>query len=370
MRNARISWRSCGSPGQRGESCATIHTDVSSVSTRPRAVSNTSARSITRIQPTRSHRATPVSDESDHTPNRSRTQSNASSTGKTKEKRSMLPSFGSLGKKAALTSIPGIRKGSGAKDKYGNISIDEGKEALHSDYEGFLAGGTDGNGSLRSESRESLVIETDRRPPSIRRVHTTPMRETRVVKALYDFAGDGVDELPLRVGQLIEVKKEVSNDWYFGECNDRSGLFPSGYCENHNPIPIIDPIPPLPRRSVPPPRTVPTSPLSDFASESGRLRSASESGRFHGFSDAENYATASLSALAQPAASRAPVRKPAPPPPPSRRSASFNNVPSLSIASPPPSRSPSTRPSLNTAIHQFHLDSSPEGSPFAGSDED
>lgn len=336
-------------------------TDISSVSTRPRAKSNTSARTGTRTPPARAYLTTPVSDESDRTPNRSRSQSNASSTGKTKEKRSMLPSFGSLGKKAALTSISGIRKGSVPKDKYGNIDIDESREALHSDYESFLTAASDGDGSPRSEFRETLTTESDRRPLSIRRTQTTPLRQTKVVKAVYDFAGDGVDELPLRVGQLIVVKKEVSDGWWIGECNDRSGLFPSDYCVNHDRIPDINPMPLPPKRSVPPPRAALTSSLLDLASESDHSL---------GSSDAETNAAASPSTLAQPVASRNATRKPAPPPPPSRRSASSNNVPSASSASFPPLQPPSTLPRLNTAIHQFRLDSSPEGSPFAGSDED
>lgn len=337
------------------------HADSRSVSNRPRAKSNASSRSITRTAPSRSFRNNHASDDSDHTPNRSRAHSNASSTGKSKEKRSMIPSFRSFGKKGGIGVT--ARK-SFTQEKYGNIEEDDGRQALHSD-------GEDNLGSGRKEEigfRDSLAYEPDLNPPKMRRTHTTALTATTYVKAIYNFAGAGADELSLRAEQVVEVKKKVSEDWYLGECEGRSGLFPSSYCEEYVPSPVTPALPPIPRRSLPPrshssTQTMAPSPTLDLTSDSEPS---------HGFSDSDLYDTASLAAV--PSSRSKPVKKPAPPPPPSRRSASSNNIPTAHTAylSPP---QPVTRPRANTASRRPTLDSSPEGlpfagSPFAGSDDD
>lgn len=240
-------------------------------------------------------RAPPRPTKADDTPNRSRSQSNASSKGK--EKRSILPSFGSFGKKSGLSSV--------------------GKKGFRGDR-------------LEDDQSEEELFE---RPPPVRRL-TTPNPGVKYMKMLYDFAGDAADELPLRTGQIIEVKQEVSEDWWIGECEGRSGLFPKAYAEEYVPTP---------RTAVP--RPVHTQSFDDSDDD---------------FSD-----HASLSAQAQPAPVRAPVRKPAPPPPPSRRSQSSTNLPNLA----PPIR-PDFRPRASTLSRTLRLDSSPEASPFAHSEDD
>lgn len=49
--------------------------------------------------------------------------------------------------------------------------------------------------------------------------------------ALYEFAGDAEDELPLRVGDRVEIYAEVEG-WYTG-CNaeGRYGLFPANFAK-------------------------------------------------------------------------------------------------------------------------------------------
>lgn len=250
-----------------------------------------SPRSATRNVRAAPKPARPASD-SDHTPNRSRSQSNASST-KGKEKRSMLPSFGSRGKKGFGTTFT-------------KVDEDESKEKLNSDEETYRAA-------------------------PMRRTHTTP-RNTRMVKMLYDFPGNEADGLPLKVGQVVEVQKEVSEDWWIGESEGRSGLFPSAYCEEYvKPVRLDRP-----------------------ASPGGYMTSDSEAS--NGYSDTE--LTAPLAA---------PKKKPAPPPPPGRRSASSNNILTSGTFSTP---RPPTRPRANTSSRVVQLDSPQEGSPFAGSDEE
>ena len=37
------------------------------------------------------------------------------------------------------------------------------------------------------------------------------------------------DELTLEYGSIVEVLEEVSDGWWFGKLNGKTGLFPSGY---------------------------------------------------------------------------------------------------------------------------------------------
>ena len=270
----------------------------------------------------------------------------------------MIPSFGSLGKKGAFTSMTGKKK-SFVNDKYGNIDEDEDQDALHSDYEYDGANGKDRHTSSFTSDRHSMFSEPDLNPPPMRRTHTTALTSARLVKALFDFPGAGADELPLRVGQIVEVKKEVSNDWWTGEFEGRSGLFPSIYVEDYIPIPVMNNNPPLPRRSIPPPRTMHASPSIDLTSDSDESLALPPS--------ADHMSRTSMPSAAPPNAARI-NKKPAPPPPASRRSASSNNILTAHTAYLP--SQPVVRPRANTgSIRQQHH-SPTEGSPFAGSDDE
>ena len=312
----------------------------------------------------------------------------------------MLPSFGSLGKKGGLASMAGSsskRKSFGKeKDRY----ADDTRQALHSDadddeYEPprsplSVTGRTRSQTTL-STSRVSLASDGYGVPPPMRRTHTTPVRaDGHYVKALYDFAGGAADELSVRAGDIIEVKQEVSEDWYIGESSGRSGLFPVAYCEEYIPTPTTARAPPMPT-SVPTPRNLPPAagapgaprgtgaggqramppmPTSQAAPASPMDPYATSDSEFdHGFSDAEHTTTAHLTSSGQApgAHSRPPAsgRKPAPPPP-SRRSQSSSNLLSSSAGasfgasylSPP-------QPS-----YARRTPSPPEGSPFAGSEDE
>lgn len=323
----------------------------------------------------------------------------------------MLPSFGSFGKKSAM-GLTGSskRKSFGAgKDRYED-EVRQERRALHSEEDdddgdsyrraqspaSFGTNGRTRSHTVTSTSRISLASDTydvitTSTPPPMRRTHTTPVPATgRMVKALYDFAGAAADELQLRAGDVVEVKKEVSDDWYIGECKGRSGLFPATYCEPYVPTPTtaVPPARTMPptfgasrpsapaARSLPPPvQTIPM-PRSSFDNYGG-ITSDSEFDS-HGYSDAEHQATASLSrsgeapATSGPSSYRSPPTVPGPssmkkaappPPPPSRRSQSSSNLltASSNFLSPPHPAFARRKPTL---------DSSPEGSPFAGSEEE
>lgn len=46
---------------------------------------------------------------------------------------------------------------------------------------------------------------------------------------LYDFRPQMPGDLELRTGQMVKVIKEISNDWWYGECNNQRGQFPANY---------------------------------------------------------------------------------------------------------------------------------------------
>jgi endophilin-A len=345
-----------------------------STENRPRAKSNASAKSFARGHSRGySRQSAPASDdEDDITPNRNRSQSNASST---KKRTSMLPSFGSFGKKSGLSA-------SASKPRKSNSRM-----ALHSEEEeeeeDNLYSGRNRNrsGSTLSASVSRMSVGTPE-PPNFRRTNTAPTLSRRYVKAKHDYPGGAHDELSLRVGQVVEIKSVVNDDWYIGESEGSSGLFPSSYCEEYTPSPIAI-APPMPKRSIPPSASVvrnlapPTayrspSPANPYASHS---ESEFDS---HGFDDGDHYATAAFASAPQPnpgsrdntpspafhisGPGSGSIKKKAPPPPPSRRSQSSSNIlaaslPSNSFLSPPQARQRS-----NTA--------SAEASPFGGSDDE
>ena len=303
-----------------------------------------------------------------------------------------MPSFGTLGKKGAALASMGAPKRKGFskdKDRY----EDEARQALHSEDDedesppparGYHAGGRARSGTALSASRISLASDSvSASPPTMRRTHTTPAHvDAQWVKALYDFTGSAADELTFHAGDIIEVKKEVSADWWIGETEGHSGLFPATYCEEYVPTP---------QTAVPPPRTIPPPPGGRSRSGTGRsmpspspvqaplmpvdpshgFASGSEM-ESYGYPDGEHHATASLSLTTQPPSSyKSPAPPPArkaapPPPPPSRRTQSSGNLTSAGVAvssylSPPQPAFARGKPAS---------DSSPEGSPFAGSEED
>ncbi|RSH91134.1 hypothetical protein EHS25_010310 [Saitozyma podzolica] len=384
-----------------------------SISGRPRAKSNASARSNKSSRNTRP----PESSEDERTPNRSRSQSNASaSAGKGKDKRLTLPSFGSFGRKGGL-SMGGMSMGMGKRKsgKFGGYDDGE-RAALQSDEEddeysyrsssprasGFSAAGRTRSTSTLSVSHISIgsdntsTAPAPTRPSGMRRTYTSPSSlNARYVKALYPFAGEAADELALRPGQVVEIKHEVSDDWWVGESEGRSGMFPSAYVEEYVPTP---------QTAMPPRRTMPPGPgQAGQASHGGQSGSishnpqpsrrdnvlappsptldyhlTSDSELSHGYDDADHYLTASLASEAQPAPqtrerSNTLGKKPPPPPPPSRRSHSSHNILSTSSSTALPPPIAPTRPRANTATRSFHLaNPSPEaeGSPFAGSEDD
>lgn len=327
----------------------------------------------------------------------------------------MLPSFGSFGKKAG-SSLGGIASMGSAKrkDKERRGFGEDERAALHSEEEedndyrspqlsprnAFASAGRTRSTSTLSTIHYPITEEADSfsaAPPIMKRTYTSPAHPgAKFVKALYEFDGEAHNELSLRPGMIVEVKQEVSSDWWIGESGGRSGMFPSSYTEEYVPSPQTAVPPPMPRRSMPPAAAVgsngglddivsrstpppqraayrPPSPVLDYG-----LTSDSELS--HGYDDADHYVTASLATGGQqPAAqsrslaaasmsstpSSSGKKAPPPPPPASRRSQSSTNVLTLGSNGPPPPPASRSRASTITR-QQLRNESSPEGSPFGG----
>lgn len=59
--------------------------------------------------------------------------------------------------------------------------------------------------------------------------NAAPVRATEFMEALYDFKAQEDGDLPLRVGDKVEIIEKLSSDWYKGRCNGKVGTFPANY---------------------------------------------------------------------------------------------------------------------------------------------
>lgn len=50
-------------------------------------------------------------------------------------------------------------------------------------------------------------------------------------KAMFDYSSDVPDDLSFNTGDVIKVKKKISEEWFEGEINGRVGMFPAAYVE-------------------------------------------------------------------------------------------------------------------------------------------
>jgi Variant SH3 domain./SH3 domain. len=57
-----------------------------------------------------------------------------------------------------------------------------------------------------------------------------------VVKCIYGFEGEVQSDLSLNIGDIIKISKVVSDDWFEGTCNGKTGQFPKAFVEKTNEI--------------------------------------------------------------------------------------------------------------------------------------
>lgn len=55
-----------------------------------------------------------------------------------------------------------------------------------------------------------------------------------IARALYTFNGQTPRELSFRKGDIINVRRQIDNNWYEGDFHGRIGLFPYNYVEVRN----------------------------------------------------------------------------------------------------------------------------------------
>lgn len=56
-------------------------------------------------------------------------------------------------------------------------------------------------------------------------------KDTRIAKAVHDFNGEHPGELNFKIGEKIQVVREIDNDWCEGMIDNRSGIFPISFVE-------------------------------------------------------------------------------------------------------------------------------------------
>jgi hypothetical protein len=246
---------------------------------------------------------------------------------------SMVPSFG---KKT------GSRFGSvGGKQKYGSLEDDEAE--LRAEENGYSDGAR-----MTEEEEDDRMDERMRTPTKTTHAQSYARQAARnnsavsprMVKALYPYQATADDELSMRVGDVIQVTRVVSSDWWIGENEDGvGGLFPSTYTEPYENVHDSVPPPALPTvvrpRTLPPPAgassasssprsLAPPLPRSSSASQT-RLADLSSSA-----ADDEGDEFPFQRPATVAAASPSPLKKNKPPPPPTRRSTAASSSTSLS----------------------------------------
>ncbi|KAJ8271756.1 hypothetical protein COCON_G00106150 [Conger conger] len=59
----------------------------------------------------------------------------------------------------------------------------------------------------------------------------TPAREKQPATAIYDFKAQTTKELSIKKGEVVNIIRQVDNNWYEGELRGRVGIFPIAYVE-------------------------------------------------------------------------------------------------------------------------------------------
>lgn len=309
--------------------------------TRPRAKSSASASARS---------ATPKKKDSDEdeTPKKERPEMNRARSDSASRKRiSIMSSLGNIGNKGmkggkAAASVassaasktasyrPSQRLFGRSEKKYANMDEEERRAvSLATDdedsrYDPPARGGSPPKNRQRSHSVAAEIITTTN-GAGRRRALTTPSTPGTFVKVLFDFEGLEADELPLRRGQIVEVRSEVSADWLIGEADGMTGLFPKAFTEEY--IPDRPALPSRPgsfshlrnhtRLGVPEPSSRSThSDISGGESDDDSLDI---------IDDGQSTSLASAPAPTPTSRSRAgSVARKAPPPPPSRRASAMS----------------------------------------------
>lgn len=63
-----------------------------------------------------------------------------------------------------------------------------------------------------------------------------PAKPSPSAKALFDFEAESPAELELKEGEMVTLLKQIDSNWFEGEINGRTGVFPTNYVEVINPL--------------------------------------------------------------------------------------------------------------------------------------
>ncbi|KAI8808284.1 SH3 domain-containing protein [Cladochytrium replicatum] len=72
-------------------------------------------------------------------------------------------------------------------------------------------------------------IDDSRSPPAPK----LPGRAQKQVVAIADYNGDEEDSLPFREGDVIDILRDVDDNWHWGRLRGREGMVPRTYVEAH-----------------------------------------------------------------------------------------------------------------------------------------
>ncbi|XP_005755337.1 CD2-associated protein-like, partial [Pundamilia nyererei] len=80
----------------------------------------------------------------------------------------------------------------------------------------------------------TLGIPTGAFQPPVPAASKKPKK--RQCKVLFDYQPQNEDELELKVGNIVEITEEVEEGWWSGTLNGKSGIFPSNFVKELEPM--------------------------------------------------------------------------------------------------------------------------------------
>lgn len=87
--------------------------------------------------------------------------------------------------------------------------------------------------SINSDSPRSSEASS----PPVAKKPPRPKKRTPCARAIFEFEAENPDDLEFEIGDMIDLKAEVDDNWLEGECNGKIGVFPRNFVEVVIPLP-------------------------------------------------------------------------------------------------------------------------------------
>lgn len=87
------------------------------------------------------------------------------------------------------------------------------------------------NAPQSSSRPTSTILHQEQLSVDVCTTHTTVSQPSWLCRALYDYEACNPDELTIHKGDVIQVYDKQPDDWWFGEINGQTGVFPATYVE-------------------------------------------------------------------------------------------------------------------------------------------